>query len=112
MKKRSVRVTFLQKPNLQISECFYLLFVSGQERSNKRINLLSRLDVNYFWDLMTLKPGDKWRNEIYKYIEKSDVFFLFWSSYAKKLKWVKREWKYALDLKGMMKTNRLTLYQW
>jgi cell division protein FtsA len=67
----------------------------------KRVSMLPKLGVNYFCDLLTLKPGDRWSNEVYKYIEESDVFFLFWSSNAKRSEWVQKEWSHALEIKGI-----------
>ncbi len=72
-----------------------------REEVLKRVSMLPKLGVNYFCDLLTLKPGDRWSNEVYKYIEDSDVFFLFWSSNAKRSEWVQKEWSHALEIKGI-----------
>lgn len=75
---------------------------ASQDRSEvlKRVQMLERLHIKYFQDLLTLEPGDRWNEEIYKNIDRSDVFFLFWSSAARDSKWVMKEVRYALKKKG------------
>jgi hypothetical protein len=65
----------------------------------KRTQVLSRVGLNFFQDLLSLEPGDRWAKKLYKEIDKSDVFFLFWSGAAKESEWVTKEWEYALELK-------------
>jgi hypothetical protein len=62
----------------------------------KRVQMLPRFKITFFQDLLTLEPGERWKKELFKYIDKSDVFFLFWSTEAKKSKWVMKEVDYAL----------------
>lgn len=61
----------------------------------KRVQMLSSAKINFFQDLLTLEPGDEWAKKLYEYIDKSDVFFLFWSKAASESEWVKREIEYA-----------------
>ncbi|HEY0428981.1 MAG TPA: toll/interleukin-1 receptor domain-containing protein [Pyrinomonadaceae bacterium] len=65
----------------------------------KRVQMLARLDIEYFQDVLNLEPGELWENELYKNIDKSDVFFLFWSNAARNSKWVMKEVHYALKRK-------------
>jgi len=58
--------------------------------------MLARLSVQYFLDLLSFGPGERWERSLYKYIDDSDVFFLFWSTAAKDSEWVTKEWQYAL----------------
>ncbi|HKR21091.1 MAG TPA: toll/interleukin-1 receptor domain-containing protein, partial [Pyrinomonadaceae bacterium] len=67
----------------------------------KRVQMLSRLHIDYFQDVLTLEPGDRWANALYKNIDRSDVFFLFWSSAARNSEWVMKEVRYALERKGV-----------
>jgi hypothetical protein len=62
----------------------------------KRVQMLPRLSVRFFQDLLKLEPGDRWAKKLYTHIDKSDVFFLFWSSAAKRSEWVMKEVKYAI----------------
>ncbi|HEV7858723.1 MAG TPA: TIR domain-containing protein [Pyrinomonadaceae bacterium] len=66
----------------------------------KRVQMLKMADIKFFQDLLTLEPGDNWEKTIYKYIDESDVMFLFWSSAAKQSAWVEKEVRYALNRKG------------
>jgi hypothetical protein len=66
----------------------------------KRIQMLKMARINFFQDMLTLEPGDNWEQTIYKYIDESDVIFLFWSAAAKQSPWVEKEVRYALSRKG------------
>lgn len=65
----------------------------------KRVQMLARLHIDFFQDLLTLEPGDRWEQQLYKNIDRCDVFFLFWSTAARDSKWVMKEVRYALDRK-------------
>lgn len=62
----------------------------------KRVQMLKTLNVEFFQDLLTLEPGDRWERMLYKYIDESEVIYLFWSNAAKRSEWVEREVQYAL----------------
>ncbi len=62
--------------------------------------MLARVSIDFFQDLLTLEPGERWERQLYKQIDRSDVFFLFWSTAAKNSEWVAREIDYALRRKG------------
>lgn len=66
----------------------------------KRAQMLARMVPDFFLDLMKLEPGDRWRKGLYKQIDDSDAFFLFWSTAAKQSRWVMKEVDYALARKG------------
>ncbi|HEX8922442.1 MAG TPA: toll/interleukin-1 receptor domain-containing protein, partial [Pyrinomonadaceae bacterium] len=66
----------------------------------KRVQMLNLVKVKFFQDLLTLEPGDNWEQLLYKYIDESDVFYLFWSQAASKSEWVKKEIVYALKRKA------------
>lgn len=63
----------------------------------KRTQALSAAGLEVFQDVTDLKPGDAWEPELYRQIDLSDVFFLFWSVAAKQSQWVTAEWQYALQ---------------
>jgi hypothetical protein len=65
----------------------------------KRVQTIVRLGVNVFQDIINLEPGQRWEQQIYRHIDESDLFLLFWSSAAKKSQWVMKEVRYALWLK-------------
>jgi TIR domain-containing protein len=65
----------------------------------KRLQMLSSMRIPFFQDLLNLKPGDRWRRELFRHIDESDLFLLFWSRAAKRSSWVRKEVRYALDRK-------------
>ena len=66
----------------------------------KRVQMLRFEGISYFQDLLKLEPGDRWERKLYHYIDRSDLFLLFWSTNAKQSKWVLEEVRYAIKRKG------------
>ncbi len=64
----------------------------------KRVQMLPHFNVDFFQDVISLTPGERWEKELYKNIDNCDVFFLFWSQSAKDSKWVAKEIEYAINL--------------
>jgi hypothetical protein len=62
----------------------------------KRAQALAAARVSYFQDVLKLDPGARWEREIYKNIDRCDLFLLFWSQAARDSEWVIREAEYAL----------------
>ena len=50
-------------------------------------------------DVLNLQPGEEWEKVLYKKIDESDAFFLFWSTAAKTSVHVKEEAMYADERK-------------
>ena len=65
----------------------------------RRVQMLGIFDVDFFMDLLSLEPGERWEKGLYKNIDTCDVFLLFWSSHAKESKWVMKELEYAISRK-------------
>lgn len=63
----------------------------------ERVQMLEAARIKYFQDILSIDPGDRWRKELYKHIDKSDVVFLFWSTAASRSEWVEKEILYALE---------------
>jgi hypothetical protein len=63
----------------------------------KRVQALNAVRIDFFQDLLNLKPGDRWEKRVYEEIDRCDLFLLFWSSHAAKSDWVIREAEYALE---------------
>jgi hypothetical protein len=63
----------------------------------KRAQVLRAAGVSFFQDVLSLDPGQRWQQEIYKNIDRCDLFLLFWSSSARDSEWVVKEALYALD---------------
>lgn len=71
----------------------------------KRVQMLAGMNIEYFQDVLSLDPGMRWEKELYRHIDESDLFLLFWSSAAKASKWVEREVRYALERKNGLEEN-------
>jgi len=65
-----------------------------------RVQMISLLKNKFFQDICHLNPGDNWEERIFENIERSDAFFLFWSSAARNSEWVKKEVDHALKVKN------------
>jgi hypothetical protein len=72
---------------------------ASQDRAEvlKRVQMLDRVAIDFFQDLLSLDPGERWERTLYKKIDDSDVFFLFWSTAAKNSEWVMKEVRYAIE---------------
>jgi molecular chaperone DnaK len=56
--------------------------------------------LNIFVDVHSLRSGQHWEQELWERIPASDVFYLFWSTNAKRSAWVEKEWRCALSSHG------------
>jgi hypothetical protein len=66
----------------------------------KRVQMLGRVGIEYFQDVLKLEPGQRWEQQLYRHIDECDLFLLFWSAAARQSEWVNKELRYALELKG------------
>lgn len=66
-----------------------------------RVQGIQAAGVEVFLDLVTLRSGDDWESQLKDKIRSSDVLFLFWSKWARESVEVEREWRLALDEKGL-----------
>ena len=62
----------------------------------RRVQVLRRVGIEVFQDVLDLEPGQRWERELYRRIDECDVVLLFWSSAARESQWVEREIDYAL----------------
>jgi len=62
-----------------------------------RVQMLHLLEINFFQDIF-MRSGAKWEKEIFKNIETSDAFFLFWSMAANNSSYVRKEYIHALEI--------------
>ncbi|MGE5422007.1 MAG: toll/interleukin-1 receptor domain-containing protein, partial [Ignavibacteriales bacterium] len=58
-------------------------------------------ELEIFFDKKSLRSGQQWEQELWRVIEGSDVFYLFWSKNASQSEWVEKEWRYALTTRGL-----------
>ncbi len=71
----------------------------------KRVQILQASKVDFFQDILSLEPGERWERSLYRNILISDAFFLFWSTAAQKSTLVKKELIYALNIKNGHEDN-------
>ncbi len=87
----------------EAAHCYRRAFISYATSDRpevlKRVQLLARLGIEYFQDVLKLEPGDRWEKQLYRHIEESDLFLLFWSTSASNSEWVLKEVRYALQCK-------------
>ena len=67
----------------------------------RRVQGIQATGMDVFLDVVSLRAGAYWEVEIFKHIRARDIFYLFWSSAARQSEWVNREWRYALEEKGL-----------
>jgi serine/threonine protein kinase len=58
-------------------------------------------DLDVFVDVLSLRSGEDWEMQIRQQIPVRDVFFLFWSLNASRSKEVDKEWRVALEMRGL-----------
>jgi len=63
----------------------------------KRAQMLRAAKINFFQDVLSLSPGERWERRLYTEIDNCDLFLLFWSHHALQSEWVIREAEYALE---------------
>jgi hypothetical protein len=77
--------------------------------SAERAEVLGRLqgmravcpDLDVFLDVLSLRAGDDWESRLREEVSTRDAFYLFWSTAASSSEWVAREWRMALDQRGI-----------
>jgi hypothetical protein len=82
---------------------FTMAFLSYARQDLEKVThyaeILEALGVSYFHDVLSIRRGARWEKTMYSYIDRCDLFLLFWSNPAKRSKWVRKEVKYALERK-------------
>ena len=58
-----------------------------------------QLDV--FLNVLSLRSGQYWEEELWRVIPSNDIFYLFWSRDASQSEWVEKEWRCALKTRGL-----------
>ena len=82
-------------------------FVSYANQDRSRVAAIiqgmkkARPDMDVFFDVDSLRSGEDWQRALRAEIERRDILFLCWSLSAKQSEWVEREWRYALENKGL-----------
>jgi len=59
------------------------------------------LGVDTFVDVLSLRTGQNWERELWQQVPSRDLFCLFWSEHARDSRWVEKEWRCALEARGI-----------
>jgi tetratricopeptide (TPR) repeat protein len=57
--------------------------------------------VEVFVDVLSLREGANWEEELQNQVPSKDLFCLFWSEPASRSRWVEMEWRCALAARGL-----------
>ena len=102
----NVNDTTSSKPEIERKD-IHSAFLSYASEDRGRVAAIkqgmrkTRPDIDLFFDVESLRSGDRWEEKIFQEIDKRDVLFLFWSQHAKDSVFVNKEWRYALEKKGI-----------
>ncbi|MEH2163854.1 MAG: toll/interleukin-1 receptor domain-containing protein [Nostoc sp.] len=92
------------QPVGEVARYYRKAFVSYSSKDRievlKRVQGLAVSGIAVFQDVLSLEPGDRWEQELYRNIDECDLFLLFWSTAAKESPWVLKEVLYALERQG------------
>ena len=58
-------------------------------------------NLDIFLDVASLRSGERWAERLFIEVTGRDVFYLFWSLHAKNSEWVEKEWRAALEVRGI-----------
>jgi hypothetical protein len=72
-----------------------------RERVVQRVQGITAAGIEVFLDVASLRTGSEWQQQLFRAIETRDIFYLFWSRFAKASEHVEREWRTALEKKGL-----------
>lgn len=97
------------KPADGSSKAFYLKTAFASYAGQNREEVLSRVqgmkkvapDLDVFVDSITLQAGQRWAEQLEEHVPSKDIFYLFWSAPASRSTWVEKEWRLALQRRGL-----------
>lgn len=72
-----------------------------REKVVQRVQGITATGVKVYLDVTSLRTGNAWEEQLKHAIETTDVFYLFWSRFAKASEHVETEWRTALEKKGL-----------
>jgi TIR domain len=94
--------TSAPKPEMTSAKLYQAIFCSYSHQDTTVVKRAERaykaLGLDYLRDVMSLKSGEEWNEELLKLISRADVFQLFWSNAAANSQHVRFEWEHALKL--------------
>ena len=107
---KGTRTESVARPLGEVARLTEFVFVSyaSEDRSEvlRRVQGLKALGIQFFQDILSLSPGQRWAQELWRCIDQSDVFLLCWSSSASKSEWVRKEYLQANTTSSRSPDNR------
>lgn len=89
-------------PQVQSVKIYQAVFASYSHSDRAIVEAVEKaykaLGLDYFRDVMTLRSGQTWSEELLDLIDRADIFQLFWSQAASQSIYVEKEWRHALAL--------------
>jgi hypothetical protein len=89
--------------NRKLRSAFASYCSRDREEAFARIQGMKKVlpDLDVFVDVVALRSGQQWEKELRFQLPAKDAFFLFWSRNAAHSKEVEKEWRLALELRGL-----------
>jgi hypothetical protein len=66
-----------------------------------RVDSLKAVGIDVFLDSLDIRQGADWREVLERELLGRDSLLLFWSTAARASAWVEKEWRFALDRRGL-----------
>ncbi|MDX2309271.1 MAG: toll/interleukin-1 receptor domain-containing protein [Hyphomicrobium sp.] len=82
------------------TRAFVSYAAEDRKRVLERVQMLRATKTEFFQDILSLDPGARWRDEIFRKIDQCDLFLLFWSAAARNSNWVIKEAERAIALQA------------
>lgn len=104
-----VTSTGIEKKKVPMGHVKYPRSAFASYASENRSDVLKRIqgiktvapDMDVFTDVINLRAGQNWFDELQNNIKSRDIFYLFWSLPASRSEWVEKEWRMALEQRGL-----------
>jgi hypothetical protein len=92
----NVSTSLLQFLENHTIHTIFISYATENLGAAERLQALVGSSRHHAWiDRESLQPGDEFPQEIVRGIDQCNYVFLLWSRWAKRSRWVAREWKYA-----------------
>ncbi len=92
-------------PKESVGEHVRTIFASYATEDRPEVLLWARgaqeAGVEVFVDVLTLRAGQDWEKKLWEQVPSRDRFCLFWSGPASRSRWVEKEWRCALEKRGI-----------
>ena len=103
-------------PEMHSARLYRSVFASYSHADSRLVeaveNAYRALGMDYLRDVMTLKSGQSWSDELLHKIEEADVFQLFWSKNASRSAYVEQEWRHAIRQRAGKGTTFIRPVYW